>query len=654
MLQSNIAIDPILLSLSATVSILEMDFELEQQKGDVLAFSSRDEQASSLLAFKQQSELGSSQNVHNNNNLNDTTLRANETKPVLPFDIALTYLAGVCLTVGSFLFLRWMSKQVTQCPPWAVGCEVNPTISFIEKHAGLVQGLVSTVHHLGLSFMAYGAACKLAETSLWPILTRQTLSLASLDHVLLATRGSLAHVPQAALSAGKSVAGMIIACVFIITALLQVESTLIGYVFTLQNVTVPYNSEYYGGGGTGLPFVQSSPPAPLPVAMTLAAGLYTSWSNGLSNEPLPLERDFLVDRLNLSQIGNFSVGALRALKDVTCQAQSLKIVTDVPAGSEAHIGLLTFKVSATKSVVTVRLQPRMTLWVDSVEYVSKTRSISTIIFAAINGTVEGGGITQPTANMSSYGYTGISAVSCQVDVELVDDQLNVGIGDASTVITTSLSTFSGPGQTISPYGPLGDVAVWLAVAITGYGTSVWGTQPMFEMRAAYTSNLMTPALSEDDTNALQLPTTYTSTTGTNGNNWTLATLLNFIDVGSGALAIAMCRQWPKAPVLIASTQVVLQIETARTYILLVPVICISALVTVLLCINIWLHNTAKLPGRQVMGVTQVVYHSQSATIAAAAHQGYLHNNGPDCIGTHLLGYTVHTDGQPGLDVVSAA
>jgi len=253
--------------------------------------------------------------------------------------------------------------------------------------------------------------------------------------------------------------------------------------------------------------------------------------------------------------------------------------------------------------------------------------------------------------MNGYGYTGISAVSCRMEVALEDDHLNIGAGGASNVTTSGLATFGGPGQYFSPYGPLGDVAVWLAVAITGYGTSVWGTQPMFEMPTLDSPSLTTPGIVLNGTDSLQLPLPYTSTlTSTDGNDWTLATLLNFIMVGSGALAITMCRQWLTYPVVtITSSSVVLQLETARTYALLGPIIGISALVAVLLSTNIWLHSRARMPRRQLMGVVELVYHSQSESIKAAAQQ--IHARARDAGGMQAVsvGFTAHVDSHPGLD-----
>ena len=241
-----------------------MDFEMDQQKRAYLSVDARDRESSTRPSFDHPSEYDAGHAIFEGDDLNARApSQSKDEKRHLISSIVLAYFVGLLLTMASFFFLRWLSQQVTQCPAWAIDCEVKSATAFIVQHLGLVQGIVSTIYHLGLTCMAYGA-CKLAETSIWPILTRQTLTLAKLDNILLATRGSLAHAPQASLSAGKGITVVIILCVAMILSLKQVESILVGYAFTPQNVSVEYRSQYYPGGGTGLPFRQASPPRTTP------------------------------------------------------------------------------------------------------------------------------------------------------------------------------------------------------------------------------------------------------------------------------------------------------------------------------------------------------------------------------------------------------
>ena len=65
-----------------------------------------------------------------------------------------------------------------------------------------------------------------------------------------------------------------------------------------------------------------------------------------------------------------------------------------------------------------------------------------MVFAVLNGTVESGVTTSPTTNMKKLNYTGISAVSCTVDVTLFDEYLSTDGMDPDESIATPLSNLT--------------------------------------------------------------------------------------------------------------------------------------------------------------------------------------------------------------------
>ena len=101
----------------------------------------------------------------------------------------------------------------------------------------------------------------------------------------------------------------------------------------------------------------------------------------------------------------------------------------------------------------------------------ETRSISTIVFAAINGAIEGGTWNAATKLMGKSNYGGISAIQCSVDVTLIETLVDVGaVGPRNaTASDSTLATVQGPGHHYSPNGPLGDVAAWMGVVVTTLG-----------------------------------------------------------------------------------------------------------------------------------------------------------------------------------------
>lgn len=363
-------------------------------------------------------------------------------------------------------------------------------------------------------------------------------------------------------------------CVALVTIISQADRLVIGQVYTFGNVTTTYASKYQGGGGIGMPFTQEYPPGPFPNPVTSASSFFTSWSKNLSSEPLPEIRNFIVDRTTLAQVGNFSVMGLMASKSVNCSGQSLKM-NDTKDG-------LTFSVASKypspDSSIRLRLQPRLTVWVDEVQFKSTLRTITTVVFASLNGTIEGGVFNPSTPKMKGTpaGIHGISSLRCDIDVTLKEDLITVGNGPLNTNLNISATqTVTGPGKGKSPFGLLSEVALWMGAIITKLGISVSGTQPMWAHQA----------------NAL--PSVHTTTQGVAPETWPQNELLNFIDVASGALALAMSVQWARAPITLESDVSVPRLVAWRSWMLLAP----AALVLLTeVFLAAWLSSTYRRAG----------------------------------------------------------
>jgi len=539
--------------------------------------------------------------------------------------LILAFVLGIACILATFGFTVWLSKQIFSCPSWAVGCYVEESVNWASTHLGLVQGIINTFYGLGLSSIAY-CGYKFGEAAIWPTLYLQPYTLKEIDTRLSVLRGSLVSLPRGLLSARNLRTATVIILVALSAASLQTGSIVLGFVYTRQNITNNYESSYGVGGGLGLPVTQYNPPGPLPAEMTSALSYYTSWASGLSAEPMPDQRDFIVDRSNLSLVGDLSLYALKAEKTIQCAGRSLQLIGDVSGESESNYYLeIATNINGTiqgnsPDVVYIRLQPRMTLWIDSIKWINATRTISTLVFAAVNGSIEGGLTTTATASMVENGYYGISAIACTVDVELIDDQFSTGNGASDFATVSSLNTVAGPAAYKSPYGDQGDLALWLGVSVIGYGISVFGFQPMFS-------------------NTDPLPQAYTSTEeSTSQNEWSIATLVNFIEVGSGAVAMTMTRQWISDIIDVPSRQDALQLETARVPVMLVPPIIVIILVISLAVWNAQVHSRLGIPEMRLAGVRELIESSQNEDVSIAVETAAVSKDRREALGKTKVWY----------------
>lgn len=111
---------------------------------------------------------------------------------------------GIIGAIGSFGFTFWLSKQIFYCPPWTTSCHVQHAVKWFTSRLGFVQGFVSSLYGICIAMIAY-STYQFAETTLWPALTQQPLTLEGIDSYLAHARGSLPSFPFAAWHARKPV-----------------------------------------------------------------------------------------------------------------------------------------------------------------------------------------------------------------------------------------------------------------------------------------------------------------------------------------------------------------------------------------------------------------------------------------------------------------
>ncbi|KAE9374182.1 hypothetical protein N431DRAFT_532924 [Stipitochalara longipes BDJ] len=531
---------------------------------------------------------------------------------------------GVVALAVSFTIL--LSTQTLTCPTWALDCTVQPWVAYVDAHLPLFQGIVSTVHGIGLALLAYPLFI-LAEAAIWPILASQPYTLESIDLYLSASRGSVPSLLQV-IFRGRASTAML--CVSVVAILLQLDRIVVGQAYSKSPVSTKYSSIYYSGGGIGLPFIQQNPPAPIPEPVTGAASLYTSWSFNRSQEPMPEIRDFVAYRSNMSLLGNFSATGVKVVRDISCTGKTLSILDEY---SNPPVFSVAANYPDSASSVTLRLQPRMALWVDGIEYMNETRTISTLVFAAINGTIEGGTRNSVTKSMSQSAYTGISAIQCSVDVTLIETQMDVGTGGHknSAANVSTLATVLGPGQYYSPYGALGDVSAWLGVVVTTLGDNIYGAQPLFEIEGNGT-----------------LPVMFTTTeNATPVQSWTQNDVKNFISVGSGALALAMSTQWNQAKMTIVSSQYQTSFLQSRGYLLLAPAGVVIFAEVVLALSLVWSYRKASIQEIRQARMSEMMCSTRNQSIRVGIQQ--MHGSTGNCakLDSMRVRYSTVEDGHGG-------
>ncbi|OJD37672.1 uncharacterized protein BKCO1_6000135 [Diplodia corticola] len=546
-------------------------------------------------------------------------------------EVILAMAVGIACVMAIFGFTLWLSRQLFECPAWAIGCDIPSSVASMADNLGLVQGIIAAVYAVSMAGPVY-TVCALGEAAVWPILNKQAKTLKELDSFLSAARGSIASLPLAYMATRSTEALVVILCITIATITPLTVSPLVGYAYTRHDVSTEYIGNYMAGGVLRNKFIQKNPPVRLPAAAAQAFNLYTSWSSNLSSEAMPNVREFIVNRNRLADRGVVSVNAVKVEKRINCSGHAVEL-TDY---DKVSVTADTKMAGNSSNTTRIRVQPVLTLWVDDIKYVSETRTVSTLVFAAINGTIENGESSEPTKAMKDQGYTGVSAVSCDVDVSLVDSSFEIGSGTSNFTTVSNLDMLEGPTSPESPYGDLGDMAAWFGAVPSVMGLSVHGTQPMF-------------------VDSQPLPKAYATWTGPQTFHWKLDTIHKFINVSSGALATSLHYiEGSDEPSTNSTSQTLVsrknmkRMNPSRAYYLLIPPLVVLAIIGSLASWSYWIHKRANIPIMRLAHVSEVIKSSQTADISEPASEDAKIPNQQSSLKTMKVKFGVATGGVVGL------
>ncbi|KAM7188256.1 hypothetical protein V8F20_010633 [Naviculisporaceae sp. PSN 640] len=547
---------------------------------------------------------------------------------------------GIIFTIVAIVYTNSTSKQVLDCPAWATSCPAADDWTI--NHLGTVQGIITLLFSIGLVALAY-VALALCEAAVWPLLSRQIFTIRELEAYLSTTRGSILSAPRALMSIKTLATGLILVGAIVVTLLPFAAAPMVGYAFTPTLVAVDLDGNYTApGGGISQLYAQTDPPTSVMVDVMAE---YNSWATNPSSEPLPGQRDWYVDRETLAQRGSFSGNAIKLDTSITCQRHMVKqrgggglawnaFQTNMTRTRESLAGKESHKKE--DSDVWVRSLPQLTVWVDNFTFISEHRTTATLVFAAFNGTIEGGQWTPVLLGNT----TGASSIACQVDIEARDDILVVTEPDSfvpandfqSPARTTlsSIATLTLGSNTKKT--AINELLLWFTVAPLLVGSSVDGTQPMF-----FNSTQTNRAVA------------YTSSTPER-NTWTIAGIESMIRLSIGALAQATSTSSETRPQTqtLRSTILTRKMSPARSLLLIVPPLLIIGIAIAIGVWNTWVHRKEGIPVMRMAGVGEILKSTQTAYLREVCGTDAAKTYLPYETGTVEVKYGVDKDGVVGL------
>ncbi|KAL2119107.1 hypothetical protein VTJ04DRAFT_6067 [Mycothermus thermophilus] len=462
--------------------------------------------------------------------------------------LSASFLTGIICVAVAIAYTAHLTRRPITCPSWANSCIINTSND--KSHAALdewtaahlptIQGLVAMVYLIGM-FGLTRAALGVAETTVWPMLKLQSFSVAGLDGLLAATRGSVVAVPRAIGQVRTVHAGMVLAAVVAALLLPFVGPPMVGHAFTPVSEKAVVESDYAVGSlGIGEVYKHKNRPTS---GLVRTLGQYAAWAEEPGSEPLPEFREWYVNREALKDVGEFAARAVRFRTGVSCRSHQAKQVTRdsmrwnsfetnlTQSNNDNESGQGQPGDNTNNTDVWVLAQPQLTVWVDSFEFPGNSRTRTTLVFAAINGTIEGG----EEAPFLLGNLTTVSAVACEVDIEAVEDILIVGKTsnlveeDTSDLpVLSSLETLTLPSAG-SQKPSLNELLLWFTVSPLLTSPSIDGTQPMFVNLTSAGYPLPLPLASNLwETDPTSVPESI--------NAWTIPGLKNLVLTSIGALA----------------------------------------------------------------------------------------------------------------------
>ncbi|KAH6847631.1 hypothetical protein B0I37DRAFT_354352 [Chaetomium sp. MPI-CAGE-AT-0009] len=523
--------------------------------------------------------------------------------------IPVALVAGIIFVVVAIVYTNEVTKQMLECPEWSNYCRMADTWTI--ENLGTVQGIISMVYLIGMVALAY-AALGLCEATVWPLLHKQSFTIKGLNAYLSTTRGSVMLLPAAVMSVKSLATGFVLASALIVTLLPPSAPPLVGHAYSPTWQQVQLESNYTSSGGIRELYAQTNPPTSV---MVRVLAEYNRWATDPSAEPLPDYRDWYIDREALEERGDFTANAVRFHSSISCRPHEVTQMNRDNVWWNAFLTNMTRTNNnstqpggkSSSAEVWIRPQAQLTVWADDFEFVSDRRTRTTLVFAAINGTIEGGSTTALTLG----NLTSVSSVACDVEIEAVDDILSVG-DMPIPADTTTLSTLSSiDSLTFSPAASsktrLNELLLWFTIAPLMTSSSVDGTQPMF-------TNSTTTGL----------PLAYTTTSSSAPNTWTTQRLTTFIRLAIGALAQATTTTTTTttpispSPTILLTTTPTKKLSRARTLLLLIPPLLTLTLTLAVALYTTHLHTRLGIPVMRRADVGELLKSSQTAFLREVA------------------------------------
>lgn len=415
-------------------------------------------------------------------------------------------------------------------------------------------------------------------------------------------------------------------------------------------VSTRLHSNHTTGGGTAFGFKQINPPGPLPYELANAITMYSDWSNAQMPEALPDLREYVIDRTNLSSIGNFTIHALRARKAVHCYGQDIHIVSQP---SDLTSGIFRVKTSekfgggymGKTSEVLLQFGPnQLTLWADDYRIIRDSRVVTKLVFAIINGTIENGKHNQyqqmiDTTCMGAYGQpcSGISAIACDVDVDVTEERVCNGRCEGATSKGKALTSLQ---TTFVEYAPAG-LALYLGAIPTVIGQSVYGAQPMwrqgnYEQNSSYALPMQFldfwtgPPITEET------------------QHWSIGNLTNFINVTAGALGIQLAKAYPQGWTIVESTLDVPRLSPQRSFLLLAPPAVILLCVVILALLSSIIHKRTGVDSMRLGSTSEFLVHCANDELRSLVNSVRAGDVEAELLDKKSLRFGQLADGQSGL------
>jgi len=348
-----------------------------------------------------------------------------------------------------------------------------------------------------------------------------------------------------------------------------------------------------------------------------------------------------VDRESLLVLGNLSVNAIEVSMSIKCSAFPISLSGSVYSNDYGRYQDYQWKVNtADYGSLWVRLQPQLTVWVDEIIKTNETSARTRLVFAAINGTSDGGYTNIPPANskMHKMEYDRVSTLACDVNVNLFDSQLCTWNDSSRCDTNVTLSELA---HFVTPHKRgMWAIAAWLGAVVETYGVSVWGAQPLFG--AGPTINVLNTTWS--------LPVPWTSTeagTGTS-THWTQGNLTRFIEIGSSAFAMSLAASWTNGTQVLESSLPLKRVDWKRSLILLLPLGLALVCVPVLMLLTFIMHKGANVTTVRLGTTAEVIASTQTADMKAMVDEAKMTSSTEKYLSKHRVRYGIVPEGYAGL------